>query len=73
MTIKYKERNCLLNDRKDNISNYIENEITALIQRLEGKNPGVHQGCLHVMVKHILNYQSVKLFAELVEKYPEAK
>tara|TARA_R100001377_G_scaffold50052_1_gene29093 strand:+ start:276 stop:521 length:246 start_codon:yes stop_codon:yes gene_type:complete len=67
---KCEARNCLLNDREDNISNYIESEITALIQRLEGKNPDVHPGCLHVMVKKHLDYQSVKIFAELMEKYP---
>ena len=70
---KCAERNCLLKDREDDISIYIEHEIEALIQRLEGKNPDVHSGCLHVMVKKHLEYQSVKIFAELVEKYPEAK
>jgi len=70
---KCEERNCLLKDREENISIYIDHEITALIQRLEGKNPDVHTGCLHVMVKKHLEYQSVKIFAELVKKYPEAK
>ena len=71
--IKCEERNCLLNDREEDISKYIDHEITALIQRLEDKNKDVHVGCLHVMVKKQLEYQSVKIFAELMEKYPDAK
>tara|TARA_R110001592_G_scaffold310116_1_gene584654 strand:- start:3411 stop:3656 length:246 start_codon:yes stop_codon:yes gene_type:complete len=68
--IKCEERNCLLNDREENISIYIDHEITALIQRLEARNADVHLGCLHVLVKKHLEYQSVKIFAELMEKYP---
>ena len=71
--IKCEERNCLLNDREEDISKYIDHEITALIQRLKDKNKDVHVGCLHVMVKKQLEYQSVKIFAELMEKYPDAK
>ncbi len=70
---KCHEKKCLLQDREEDISIYIDHEITALIQRLEGKNPDVHPGCLHVMIKKHLEYQSVKIFAELVEKYPDAK
>ena len=67
---KCEERNCILKDREEDISIYIDHEITALIQRLELKNSDVHPGCLHVMVKKHLEYQSVKIFAELMEKYP---
>ena len=67
---KCEERNCLLNNREEDISIYIDHEITALIQRLEGKNPDVHSACLQVLVKKHLEYQSVKIFAELMEKYP---
>jgi len=70
---KCEERNCILKDREEDISIYIDHEITALIQRLELKNSDVHPGCLHVMVKKHLEYQSVKIFAELMEKYPGAK
>ncbi len=66
-------KNCLLDNREQEISNYIDNEITALIQRLEDKNPDVHTGCLHVMVKKHLEYQSIKIFAQLMEKYPDVK
>ena len=52
---------------------YIDDEISALIQRLELKNPDVHSGCLRVMVKKHLDYQSVKIFADLIEEYPNAK
>ena len=70
--IKCEERNCLLNKREEDISIYIDHEITALIQRLELRNTDVHAGCLHVLVKKHLEYQSVKIFAELMEKYPTA-
>ena len=70
---KCEEKNCVLKDREYNISTYIDHEITALIQRLEDRNKDVHVGCLHVMVKKQLEYQSVKIFAELMEKYPDAK
>ena len=70
---KCEEQNCLLKDREKDISTYIDHEIEALIQRLEAKNSDVHTGCLHVMVKKHLEYQSVKIFALLMEKYPEAK
>ena len=67
---KCDEKKCLLNDREDDISNSIDREITALIQRIELRNTDVHPGCLHVLVKKHLEYQSVKIFAELMEKYP---
>ena len=70
---KCKIRKCLLADREEEISQYIEDEITALVQRLEIKNPDVHSGCLRVMIKKHLDYNSVKIFAELVEQYPNAK
>jgi len=66
-------KKCLLTDREEDISQYIDDEITALIQRLELKNPDVHYGCLRVMVKKHLDYQSVKIFADLIEEYPNAK
>jgi|TARA_R110000823_G_scaffold234008_1_gene360279 hypothetical protein len=67
---KCDEKKCLLNDREEDISIYIDHEITALIQRIELRNTDVHPGCLHVLVKKHLEYQSVKIFAELMEKYP---
>lgn len=66
-------KKCLLEDREENISQYIEDEILALIQRLEIKHPDVHPGCLRVKVKKYLDYNSVKILAELMEKYPDAK
>ena len=66
-------KKCLLEDREENISQYIEDEILALTQRLEIKHPDVHPGCLSVMIKKYLDYNSVKIFAELMEKYPNAK
>ena len=69
---KCEEKKCVLKDREEDISIYIDHEIEALIKRLEDKNPDVHPGCLHVMVKKHLEYQSVKIFAQLIEKYPEA-
>ena len=68
---KCEERNCILKDREENISKYIDNEIAKLIQRLEVMNNDDHTGCLHVMIKRHLDYQSVKIFAELMEKYPQ--
>ncbi len=73
MKKKCEIKKCLLADREEDISQYIDDEISALIHRLELKNPDVHSGCLRVMVKKHLDYQSVKIFAELVEKYPNAK
>ena len=66
-------KKCLLEDREENISLYIDDEILALIQRLEIKHPDVHPGCLRVKVKKYLDYNSVKILAELMEKYPDAK
>jgi len=62
-------KNCLLDNREQEISNYIDNEITALTQRLEDKNPDVHPGCLHMIVKTHLEYESIKIFHGLAEKY----
>ena len=62
-------KKCLLEDREEDISIYITQEITALIQRLEEKNPDVHLGCLQMMVKNHLEYESLKIFHRLVEKY----
>ncbi len=67
---KCDEKKFLLNEREEDISIYIDHEITALIQRLEARNADVHPGCVHVLVKKNLEYQSVKIFAELMEKYP---
>ena len=66
-------KKCLLKDREAEISQYIEDEIRALILRLEAKNPDAHDGCLRVMVKRYLDYNSTKIFAELLVKYPNAK
>ena len=66
-------KKCLLQDREEDISIYITQEITALIQRLELKNPDVHSGCLHMMVKNHLEYESLKIFHGLVDKYNVAK
>ena len=70
---KCEEKKCLLEDREEDISQYIDDEILALIQRLEIKHPDVHPGCLRVKVKKYLDYNSVKILAELMEKYPDAK
>ena len=67
------EKKCLLEDREENISLYIDDEILALIQRLEIKHPDVHPGCLRVKVKKYLDYNSVKILAELMEKYPKVE
>ena len=70
---KCHEKKCLLQDREEDISIYITDEITALIQRLEAKNPDVHKGCLHVMVKNHLEFESLKIWKNLVVKYnPES-
>jgi len=66
-------KKCLLEDREENISLYIDDEILALIQRLEIKHPDVHPGCLRVKVKKYLDYNSVKILAELMEKYPKVE
>ena len=73
MKEKCEEKKCLLDDREENISQYIDDEILALIQRLEIKHSDVHPGCLRVKIKKYLDYNSVKIFAELIEKYPNAK
>ena len=54
MKEKCEEKKCLLDDREENISQYIDDEILALIQRLEIKHPDVHPGCLRVKVKKYL-------------------
>jgi ribosome-binding factor A len=66
-------KRCLLDDREEDISQYIEDEILALIQRLELKNPDVHLGCLQMMVKRHLEYQSTNIFVDLTDKYNHAK
>ena len=66
-------KRCLLDDREEDISQYIDDEILALIQRLEIKHPDVHPGCLRVKIKKYLDYNSVKIFAELIEKYSNTK
>jgi predicted amino acid-binding ACT domain protein len=66
-------KRCLLDDREEDISQYIEDEILALIQRLELKNPDVHLGCLQMMVKRHLEYQSTKILVDLTDKYNHAK
>ena len=66
-------KQCLLDDREEDISQYIEDEILALIQRLELKHPDVHLGCLQMMVKRQLEYQSVKILMDLTLKYDLAK
>jgi len=66
-------KKCLLEDREEDISLYITHEIEALIQRLELKNPDAHSGCLKMMVKSHLEYESLKIFHGLVAKYnPES-
>ena len=66
-------KHCLLDDREEDISQYINDEILALITRLELKNPDVHLGCLQMMVKRHLEYQSTKILVELTDKYHLAK
>ena len=66
-------KKCLLEDREEDISIYITQEITALIQRLEEKNPDVHLGCLQMMVKRHLEYQATKILVDLVDKYKSAR
>ena len=66
-------KRCLLDDREEDISQYIEDEILALIQRLELKNPDVHLGCLQMMVKRHLEYQATKILVDLTDKYNHAK
>jgi len=62
-------KECLLQDREEDISIFITQEIEALIKKLEDKNPDVHVGCLHMMVKNHLEHESLKIFHGLVEKY----
>ena len=66
-------KKCLLDDREEDISQYIEDEILALIQRLELKNPDAHLGCLQMMIKRHLEYQSTKILVDLTDKYNRAK
>jgi len=58
-------KKCLLDDREEDISQYIDDEILALIQRLELKHPDVHPGCLRIKVKKYLEYNSVKILLDL--------
>ena len=58
-------KKCLLDDREEDISQYIDDEILALIQRLELKHPDVHPGCLRIKVKKYLEYNSVKILPDL--------
>ena len=66
-------KKCLLDDREEDISQYINDEILALITRLELKNPDVHLGCLQMMVKRHLEYQSTKILVDLTDKYKSAQ
>ena len=66
-------KKCLLDDREEDISQYINDEILALITRLELKHPDVHLGCLQMMVKRHLEYQSTKILVDLVDKYKSAQ
>ena len=66
-------KKCLLEDREENISLYIDDEILALIQRLEIKHSDVHPACLRVKVKKYLDYNSIKILAALMEKYPKVE
>jgi len=66
-------KQCLLDDREEDISQYIDDEILSLIQRLELKHPDVHLGCLQMMVKRHLEYQSTKILVQLTDKYNAAK
>ena len=60
---------CLLGDREEDISEYINDEILGLITRLELKHPDVHLGCLQMMVKRHLEYQSTKILVDMVDKH----
>jgi|TARA_R110000751_G_scaffold66951_1_gene136784 hypothetical protein len=62
-------KKCLLQDREEDISIFITQEIEAVIKKLEEKNPDIHPGCLHMLVKNHLEYESLKIFHGLVEKY----
>ena len=66
-------KQCLLDDREEDISQYIDDEILSLIQRLELKHPDVHLGCLQMMVKRHLEYQSTKILVDLTDKYKRAQ
>ena len=66
-------KQCLLDDREEDISQYIDDEILALIQRLELKHPDVHPGCLRVKVKKYLEYNSVKILMDLTLEHDLAK
>jgi hypothetical protein len=66
-------KKCLLDDREEDISQYIDDEILALIQRLELKHPDVHPGCLRVKVKKYLDYNSVKILMDLTLEHDLAK
>ena len=62
-------KKCLLQDREEDISIFITQEIEAVIKKLEDKHPDIHPGCLHMLVKTHLEYESLKIFHGLVEKY----
>ena len=66
-------KKCLLDDREEDISQYINDEILSLITRLELKHPDAHLGCLQMMVKRHLEYQSTKILVDLVDKYKSAR
>ena len=62
-------KECLLQDREEDISIFITQEIKAVIKKLEERNPDIHPGCLHMMVKSHLEYESLAIFSKLVTKY----
>ena len=62
-------KECLLQDREEDISIFITQEIKVVIKKLEEMNPDIHSGCLHMMVKSHLEYESLAIFHGLVEKY----
>ena len=62
-------KECLLQDREEDISIFITQEIEAVIKKLEEMHSDIHPGCLHMMVKSHLEYESLKIFHGLVEKY----
>ncbi len=62
-------KECLLQDREEDISIFITQEIKVVIKKLEEMNPDIHSGCLHMMVKSHLEYESLAIFSKLVTKY----
>ena len=66
-------KKCLLQDREEDISIFITQEIEVVIKKLEDKNPDIHPGCLHMLVKTHLEYESLKIFHGLVEKYKDVR